>query len=314
MGIKFDVDFKKGFDTYYHGVAPINIPKLVYDYIHLVCSNGSLDVAFNVAKASFLVDMDYQSFYAEAAKRLSWEVERADLDKFLFSVAFYYTFINSPKDLEKFLGLRFKPRDIYAEVAEAVRSDVETVKSVTTEHAYSIQLPSPESRDKWFYDLALAVGSNSKCHSRKIGAVLVKDNSVVSTGYNGPPRGIPTCDQRWHIDEAFNKEYGHHAEGKETEGMCPRRTIGFPSGQGLEICPAGHAERNALINAARLGVKTKKTKLYMTCGVPCTPCMVEIINAGVKEIICAELKAYDETAMYILENSYLKIRLFDFLV
>jgi dCMP deaminase len=160
----------------------------------------------------------------------------------------------------------------------------------------------------------VSVGSYSKCHSRKIGAVLVKDDSVISTGYNGPPRGVPTCDQRWVIDKKFRAKYGAQADGKETKGICPRRVIGFPSGKGLDICPAGHAERNALINAARFGIKTDKTKLYMTCATPCTPCMVEIINSGVEEIICSGVTEYDETSIYLLENSNLKVRIFDFLM
>ena len=144
---------------------------------------------------------------------------------------------------------------------------------------------------------------------------MVKDNSVISTGYNGPPRGVPTCDQRWFIDERFKAKYGQHLkEDTGTKGVCPRRVIGFPSGQGLEICPAGHAERNALINAARLGIKTDKTKLYMSCATPCTPCMVEIINSGVEEIVCAGMAEYDETSLYLLENSDIKVRIFDFLL
>lgn len=181
--------------------------------------------------------------------------------------------------------------------------------------SYTVNLPKPVSRDKWFYDLAATVASYSSCHSRRIGAVLVRDKSVISTGYNGPPRGVPTCDQRWHLDHKFLKKYeeAYVNYKADLKGVCPRRVIGFPSGQGLEICPAGHAERNALINAARFGTETKGTKLYMTCAVPCTPCLVEIINAGVKEIIVADARIYDETAEYLLNNSNLMIRLFDFI-
>jgi deoxycytidylate deaminase len=86
----------------------------------------------------------------------------------------------------------------------------------------------------------------------------------------------------------------------------------------LDVCVAGHAERNALINAARLGIETRgfkhdPTTLYMSCGIPCTPCMVEIINAGVSEIVVTSISFYDQSAEYLLQNSELKIRLFDFL-
>ena len=181
------------------------------------------------------------------------------------------------------------------------------------EKSYSVDEPRTESWDEYFYNMACQTARNSKCLSRRIGCVMVKDKSILSTGYNGPPRGIPRCDLRWKLDEDFIKEYGDKAKGKETDGICPRYVIGFKSGEGLEICPAGHAERNALINAARNGIKTKGTTLYMSCGIPCSPCLVEIINAGVREIVCTSLKIYDSTTMYLLTHGALKVRLFDFI-
>jgi dCMP deaminase len=196
--------------------------------------------------------------------------------------------------------------------------NIEKIKG--NEGHYSASRPSPGSWDEWFYNMCLDVASNSKCHSRKIGAVLVRDKSIISTGYNGPPRGVPSCDKRWKIDFRFAQKYKDKLPSDETSviGVCPRRIIGFPSGQGLEICPAGHAERNALINAARHGIKTKGTSdepttLYMGCGIPCTPCLVEIMNAGVSEIVVSGVGFYDETAEYVLENSSLRVRLFNFL-
>lgn len=315
--IKFDNEFRDSFVKYYGDITPLTVPNIVKEYLEGMCKSECLELAFNVVKASYITALDYQSYYAEASKRLSWEIAAEDMDKFIVSVAFYYIFIQKPKHLEKLLGARFVKRDVYKEIAEASKITVDKVKEMSTEHTYSVQLARPKSRDAWFYDLTLVAGSYAKCHSRKIGAVLVRDNSVISTGYNGPPRGVPNCDQRWYIDESFANKYGKHIVGKnakDIEGVCPRRIIGFPSGKGLEVCPAGHAERNALINAARLGIKTKGTRLYMSCGLPCSPCLVEIINAGVKEIICTAMDVYDDTAIYILENSNLKIRLYDFMV
>jgi len=171
-----------------------------------------------------------------------------------------------------------------------------------------------DSWDEYFYNVCKQVARNSKCLSRKIGALLVRDKSIVSTGYNGPPRGVPVCDQRWKIDDLLVKKYGEKTR-REVAGKCPRYVIGFKSGEGLEICVAGHAERNALINAARNGIATKGTIMYMTCGIPCSPCLVEIINAGVEEIIVTNLKFYDElNSRYLLDTSDLKVRVFDFIV
>ena len=170
--------------------------------------------------------------------------------------------------------------------------------------------------DKYFYDICIEVSKNCKCLSRQIGSVLVKDNSIISTGYNGPPRGVPHCGDRHKYDNrllAAYKKLDPYFDPSITVTKCPRQILGFKSGEGLDWCVAGHAERNSLINAARHGIKTKGTKLYMSCGVPCSPCLVEIINAGVEEIIITKLEYYDISAEYSLKNSSLKYRVFSHL-
>ena len=159
--------------------------------------------------------------------------------------------------------------------------------------------------DTYFLKLARTVASNSKCFSRKIGAILVRDNSIVSTGYNGPPRKFFHCD-----DPEFLEFCGLDPAAA---GECPRRVLGFKSGEGLHICPAGHAERNVLINAARLGIGicTKGTTMYMTCGLPCKDCAIEIINAGVAEIVIAKWGVYyDRLSPFLFQNSEVKVRAF----
>lgn len=178
--------------------------------------------------------------------------------------------------------------------------------------------------DQWYHELCMVVAKKSQCLSRKIGAILVRDKAVIAQGYNGPPRGVMTCDERWlvvhdkmsdvagfeDVDES-SAFYRDHLEGK-----CPRYVpeMGFKSGEGLEWCVAGHAERNALINAARFGIATKGCQLYMDCGTPCTPCLVEIINAGIEEIIITKQTFYDQSAEYLLKQSGLKWRVYNHLI
>ncbi len=179
--------------------------------------------------------------------------------------------------------------------------------------------------DPWYHELCTVVAKKSQCLSRKIGAVLVKDKTVVCQGYNGPPRGVRTCDERWLVvhdkmtdvagfDKLDDIEMNHKYYS-ELEGKCPRYVpeMGFKSGEGLEWCVAGHAERNALINAAYHGISTKGCKLYMDCGIPCTPCLVEIINAGIEEIIVTKWSFYDESSEYLLRESDLKVRVYEHL-
>jgi dCMP deaminase len=119
----------------------------------------------------------------------------------------------------------------------------------------------------------------SKCFSRKIGTVLVKDNRVIGTGYNGPPKDVPHCDYR---DDTGN----YITNMLSPIEQCPRQRMGFESGEGLEHCPAVHAEINPILQASRMGISTVGSTLYCDCGTPCLNCAKEIIQAGVVRIVC----------------------------
>lgn len=172
------------------------------------------------------------------------------------------------------------------------------------------------SWDEYYHNLCIEVGKNTKCMSREIGTVLVRDKTIISAGYNGPPRSVPHCNERYVLDLVLRgilEKKGINPDDKKVQSRCPRQVMGFKSGEGLDWCIAGHAERNALINAAREGHCTKGTTLYMSCGVPCTPCLIEILNSGVEEIVITKMTFYDVSAKYLLENSNLKCRIFEHL-
>lgn len=184
------------------------------------------------------------------------------------------------------------------------------------------------SWDEYFYGICHAVARNSKCFSRKIGAILVRDKSVFSTGYNGPPRGVPPCDERWYEDRAVFEQYWDNLSDPElakqadpdgsmfkasVKGKCPRQVLGFKSGEGIDWCPAGHAEENAILNAARMGISTRGSIMYMTCAIPCAKCLVKIINAGVSELVVTGYKVYDKSTNYLLNTSGVQVRLYDFM-
>ena len=79
--------------------------------------------------------------------------------------------------------------------------------------------------------------------------------------------------------------------------ICPRRKMGFESGEGLEWCPAAHAERNAIVIAARLGHSTEGCTLYLSCGIPCRECAKEIVNAGIVEVVVTDIGVYDSDGL-----------------
>jgi len=164
--------------------------------------------------------------------------------------------------------------------------------------------------DKYFFEIASVVAKNSKCLSRQVGAILVSGKSVLVSGYNGPPAGVPHCGERYDIDASLKIELDRRGIKKEegVEKVCPRYTMGYKSGEGLEWCVAGHAERNVLITAAKHGISTNGLCMYLTCGIPCSPCLVEIINAGIKEVIVTKLEYYDIMSYYLVVNSKITVR------
>ncbi len=117
-------------------------------------------------------------------------------------------------------------------------------------------------------EMAQLVSSWSSCFNdcRAIGAVIVRDKRVITTGYNGAPAGMKTCKER---------------------GECLRRKLGIPSGTRAEICYAIHAEQNAIIQAAKLGVSIQDATLYCTHQ-PCSVCAKIIVNSGIRRVVYRE--------------------------
>ena len=123
--------------------------------------------------------------------------------------------------------------------------------------------------DKWkkrFMELTEHIATWSSCLRRHVGAVIVKDKRIMTTGYNGAPAGVKTCIER---------------------GSCMRNEMNIPSGTHAELCYAAHAEQNAIIQAAKEGISLKGCVLYCTHQ-PCVVCAKMIINSGIKEVIYKE--------------------------
>ena len=122
--------------------------------------------------------------------------------------------------------------------------------------------------NKWdsrFMEIAEVVATWSSCfqENRRVGAVIVRNNRIITTGYNGAPAGILPCRDR---------------------GECLRRTLNIPSGTQAQLCYAIHAEQNALIQAAKLGISIDGATLYCTHQ-PCVICSKLLINAGIARVL-----------------------------
>lgn len=140
------------------------------------------------------------------------------------------------------------------------------------------------SWDEYFMRIAHLVKERSTCLRRKVGAVLVKNKHILSSGYNGAPKGLPHC----------------------AEVGCLRQELNVPSGQRHEICRGVHAEQNAVVQAAVFGVSTRGATLYVT-DFPCSICAKMIINAEIKEIVY-DAEYEDHVSRGLLEQAGVKIR------
>ena len=141
------------------------------------------------------------------------------------------------------------------------------------------------SWDQYFLHIAEEVATRSTCLRRHVGAVLVRDKRILTTGYNGVPRGLVHC----------------------TERGCLREERGIPSGERHELCRGLHAEMNALLQAASHGVNIAGSTIYVTVH-PCSLCVKMLANAGVERIVTTT-DYPDALAKEMIEEAGIEVRI-----
>lgn len=141
--------------------------------------------------------------------------------------------------------------------------------------------------DSYFMKIAEDVATRSTCLRRQVGAVIVKDKRILTTGYNGAPTGISHC----------------------TEQNCLRTIYNVPSGERHELCRGLHAEQNAIIQAAYYGVSVKDANIYVTHQ-PCSICTKMLINSGIKSFIF-RTPYNDSLAQEMIAEAGIKCRIMD---
>ena len=129
------------------------------------------------------------------------------------------------------------------------------------------------TKELYYLDIADAVLNRSTCLRRKYGAIIVRNDEILSTGYNGAPRGRRNCTDI---------------------GSCTRDNLGIPSGERYELCRSVHAEANCIISAARRDMlggtlylvgRNAKTMEFLADTMPCAMCKRLIINAGITQVV-----------------------------
>ncbi len=145
--------------------------------------------------------------------------------------------------------------------------------------------PVRPSFDEYFMNIAKAASTRSSCIRRQIGAIIVKDRRLISTGYNGTPRGIKNCD----------------------EGGCPRCNSSAESGTRLDECLCSHAEENAIVQAAYHGTSVKGGIVYTTHS-PCLLCTKLILNSGITEVVYNIEYPLSSVSMRMLKQANITLR------
>ena len=147
------------------------------------------------------------------------------------------------------------------------------------------------SWDEYFMTLAGEVARRSSCLRRAVGAITVKNRTILSTGYNGTPFGVTNCE----------------------DGGCRRCASDVPPGEGYDTCICVHAEQNAIALAARHGTATEGATIYVTLR-PCFGCVKEMVQAGIVEVVYKENMDYgpelEEVYAQLVSESALRMRKF----
>lgn len=168
------------------------------------------------------------------------------------------------------------------------RGNLKTLREEVRKAALRLAQKHPRpSWDSYFMGIARVVSLRSNCVKRRVAALIVKDRRIISSGYNGTPRGVKNCN----------------------EGGCPRCNSFGSSGAKLDECFCSHAEENAITQSAYHGVTIQAATLYTTFS-PCLMCTKMIINSGIREVVYDAHYPLMKIAVKLLKEAGIKTRKF----
>lgn len=199
-------------------------------------------------------------------------------------------------ELDTFIGqsdnLLFDPKNPLMQINN--QADIKVINTLASLKSFYVKLSELDltnparlrpTWDAYFMRLADLAALRSNCMKRRVGCVVVRDNRVVATGYNGTPRHLKNCN----------------------EGGCSRCNKGQGSGASLSTCLCLHAEENALLEAGRDRIDGENPILYCnTC--PCLTCSIKIVQCGIKQVVYAQSYSMDEKAHKVMNEARIVLR------
>ena len=180
------------------------------------------------------------------------------------------------------LDQAIKMADYEIENAGSLKTLQEQITEIVMKIAQKKKRPN---WDEYFLGIAKVVALRSNCVKRKVAAVIVKDKRIISTGYNGTPRGVKNCN----------------------EGGCPRCNQLTAPGAKLDECLCSHGEENAITQSAYHGVNIKDSTLYSTYS-PCLLCTKMIINSGIREVVFNVDYPMSDVSTVLLREAGIEVR------
>lgn len=209
---------------------------------------------------------------------------------------------NDPTDFDKFVELENQELKsdsphaqqllATAELANHKISNDGTLEDLESKiKSLTVELLRQQTRPDWdeyFMNIAKTVALRSNCIKRKVAAVIVKDKRIISTGYNGTPRGVRNCN----------------------DGGCPRCNSFASSGSGLGECLCSHAEENSIVQASYHGVCINNATIYTTFS-PCLLCTKMILNSGIKEVVFNAQYPMGDLPLELLKEAGIVARKFE---
>ncbi len=211
---------------------------------------------------------------------------------------------HDPKTFKDFLALENAERENAEEKKQNIEPTAKLAKKTIVNDGHFAKLyddvdhlladlsgdfmTSRPSWDEYFMNIASVVATRSNCMKRHVAALIVKDRRIISTGYNGTPRGVKNC----------------------SEGGCERCNSNTESGKNLVDCVCSHGEENAIVQAAYHGIEIKGSGIYTTFS-PCLLCTKMIINAGIGEVVYNAEYPLSEISIKLLKEAGIVVRKFE---
>lgn len=274
--------------------SKVQDPDVIMEYAtkfytkNLVLHCQSLELCTTLEKRPFFVHLSIDASIGRRMKKLCATVETNDIDELCLLLDEYDFRADTIKLREKAnVKIKILNDNDEAKLDNVLEEQLNILANKKKDNPEEINPPLRPDWDTYFMKLATLAASRSNCMKRKVGCVIVRDNRVIATGYNGTPRHLTNC----------------------CNGGCPRCNGG--NSHDLHTCLCLHAEENALLEAGRDRIGDNAILYCDTC--PCLTCSVKIVQTGIVKVVYSQSYRMDESSFKVLKDGGIDVRQFSYI-